>query len=184
MTKKVITIIVVILVSTNAFSQKNENKIDLRFGIGFTLLGSGDMISTTIENQFNFKINRYFASSASISFGRSNYGISETASFMQGNTNFYISPFSNRRRNDFRVGTGLSYYHVSDFYISGQSFENGVLIDEDFVFEKRKSLGYNIIIENTFAMTDNFIVGIKLYTQPYINGDINSGFLLKFGVQL
>ena len=173
-----------ILTSLRAFSQESEIKTDLRFGMGFTLLGSGDMISTTIENELNFKMGRFIASSLSISYGRSNFGVNETTSFLQGNTNFYISPFNNTRKNDFRIGTGLTYYHVSDAYLSGQWYENGVIVDEDYEFRKRKSLGFNMIIENTFSISNELLLGIKLYSQPYFNGDINSGFLLKLGVKL
>jgi len=41
-----------------------------------------------------------------------------------------------------------------------------------------------MIIENTFSISNELLLGIKLYSQPYFNGDINSGFLLKLGVKL
>ena len=68
--------------------------------------------------------------------------------------------------------------------ISSQVWKNGVLIDTNYKFDNRNSYGYNLIIEGTFLITERFLLGVKLFTQPYHNGDINSGALVKVGVLL
>ena len=43
-------------------------------------------------------------------------------------------------------------------------------------------LTYGILNEGeTKYIYDNYLIGVKLYTQPYENGDINSGISFKFG---
>jgi hypothetical protein len=97
-----------------------------------------------------------------------------TALYIQGNTNVFISPFRNTRVFDFRIGGGLSYYLVSD--ITAQSTScgpDGCFVDE-YVYERRREFGYNVITEVVFQLDEKFLLGLKLYTQPYFNGDINS----------
>jgi len=184
MNTKIILLILVISISIQTFGQENPNKLDLRLGTGISLLGSGDMITFNYENEMNLKLNNYFTSAVSLNLGRSNYGVSETASFVQGNINLLYSPFKNNKRFDFRIGTGLTYYNVSDAYEASQSWENGVLIDTDYEFDNRNSLGFNVIIENSYLLTNRFLLGLKLFTQPYFNGDINSGLMLKCGLKI
>lgn len=165
-------------------AQDETNKLDFRLGTGVSLLGSGDMITFNYENELNLKLNQFFTSSLSINLGKSNQGVSELATFIQGNVNIFISPFKNFKRNDFRVGTGLTFYNISDAYVSFLQYENDVLVDRDYVLDHRQSLGWNLIIENTYLLSEKFLVGLKLFTQPYNNGDINTGVMLKIGIRL
>lgn len=173
------------LLSFQLSGQEQDNGFDIRFGAGTSLLGSGDMITISFENELNYRLNPYLTTGLSLAYGRSNFGVFETASFTQGNLNVFFSPFRNTRKNDFRVGTGLSLYNVSDAYLASSVYEfpTGVRT-EIYAFDERKSYGYNIIIENTYALTNRFMLGLKVFTQPYFNGDINSGVYLKFGVKL
>ena len=184
MKTKTIALISFIFITLQVIAQENNNKLDLRLGTGVSLLGSGDMTTFNYENELNLRLNQYFTSSISINFGRSNNGVSKTASFVQGNINIFVSPFKNIKRFDFRLGTGLTYYNISYVYESSRQYENGILVDVDYEFDNHKALGFNIIIENTYLLTDKFLVGVKLFTQPYINGDINSGIMLKFGLKI
>ncbi len=136
-----------------------------------------------IENELNYFINNFFSTSISAGYGRSNSGVFETSSFVQGNLNIYISPFKNSKKNDFRIGTGMSYMNISDAYLESVNYENGI-IDEDYRFDNRNSIGINIILENTYSITDKIMLGLKLFTQPYKNGDINSGLMLKLGLKI
>jgi len=174
-------LMVLFLITIPLSAQEEKKMFDVRFGIGTSLLGSGDMRTLTIENELNYKISRYFGGSLSMDFGRSNAGVYETASFIQGNLNLFVSPFKNSGLNDFRIGAGLSIMNVSDAYLQSADYVNGQLVDADYQFDLRNSLGYSIIIEDTYSITDKFLVGLKVFTQPYSNGDINSGILLKFG---
>ncbi len=184
MKTKLIISLLVIFFSAQLFGQENVRKVDVRLGAGLSLLGTGDMRTFNYENELNIKLNKYFSSSISINLGRSNRGVFETSSFTQGNLNIFISPFKNTGRLDFRIGTGLTYYNISDAYISSQYWVNRVLINNSCKFDNRNSFGYNVVIESSFLITDRFLVGVKAFTQPYINGDINSGAMLKLGIAL
>ena len=184
MKTKTLILIVFTLLQLQVKAQKTTSQLDLRVGTGISLLGAGDMLTFNYENEINLKLNQYLTGSLSINLGRSNYGVSQTASFLQGNVNIFISPFKNSNRFDFRIGTGLTYYNVSDAYESYLRYENGVLVDVDYEFDNRNSLGFNVIIENSYLLTDRFFIGLKLFTQPYSNGDINTGALLKLGLKI
>lgn len=173
-----------ILFSMNANAQRVQPRFDFRFGVGTSFLSTGDMGTTMLENELNYFINNVLATSISIGYGRSEEGVFETASFFQGNFNIYLSPFKNNKRNDFRIGTGLSYINVSDAYLVSVDYSNGVVVDEDYKFDKVNSIGMSIILENTYSIREKFLVGLKLFTQPYENGDINSGVLLKLGLKI
>lgn len=182
--KNIIIIFIFLFISISLNAQKSNSGFDYRFGIGNSFLGTGDMLGVMYENEINYSINNYLSSGISLGYGKSDYGASETASFLQYNLNVFFSPFKNNKRNDFRVGMGLSYLKISDAYMSSASWTNNQLIDTDYVFDLRISYGCNFIIENSYSITDKFLLGLKLYTQPYFNGDINSGILLKLGVRL
>ncbi len=139
------------------------------------------METINYENEVNYKLNNYFATSASFNFGKSDKGVHNSSSFLQGNLNLFISPFKNSRKNDFRLGLGMSYYGVSDTKIMKENVGYSSNFKE---FEKRNSFGTNIIIENTYTLKDRYLIGLKLFTQSYFNSDMNSGAMLKFGLIL
>jgi hypothetical protein len=60
---------------------------------------------------------------------------------------------------------------------------NGTLLYNEYQFENRNLIGMNIILEDTYSITERLILGLKVFTQPYI-GNINSGILLKIGVKI
>lgn len=182
--KQILIIATVMLLPLFAISQNAGPKFDIRFGFGTSFLGTGDMRAVTIENELNYAFSRYFTSSFGLSFGKSIYGVYESASFIQGNLNIYISPLKNNRRNDFRIGTGLSYNLVSNYYKESERYENGVLVYESYKVENTNAIGLNLILEDTFSITDKFFVGAKVFLQPYRNGDINRGILMKTGLRL
>lgn len=184
MRTRTIILAMLIVFSLPLTGQEKSNKLDIRLGTGISLLGTGDMSTFNYENEINFKLDKYFTSSFSINLGRSKNGVLKTASFTQGNLNFFISPFGNNKRFDFRAGTGLTFYNVSDSYAQSAYYEDGVLVGSDYIFENRNSFGYNVIIENSYLLTNKFLIGLKLFTQPYFNGDINSGVILKAGLRL
>ena len=181
---KKLIIAAAILLSMDANAQRVQPRFDFRFGVGTSFLSTGDIATTMLENELNYFINNFLATSISIGYGRSNEGVFETASFFQGNLNIYLSPFKNNKRNDFRIGTGLSYINVSDAYLVSADYSNGVVIDEDYKFDKVNSIGMSIILENTYSIREKFLVGLKLFTQPYENGDMNSGVLVKLGLKI
>jgi hypothetical protein len=181
--KKLVVVLMVVL-AINAKAQNTSSKFDFRFGLGTSLLSTGDMRTVMFENELNYSINNFLSSGVTAGYGKSYSGAYETSSFVQGNINIFISPFGNRNKNDFRIGTGISYMNVSDAYLESTNYQNGTIVDEDYRFDNRGSIGMNIILENTYTLRDKFMLGLKLFTQPYKNGDINSGLLLKFGLKI
>jgi len=180
---KKILVIILLVIATQLNAQEKQQKFDIRFGVGISLLGTGDMTTINFENEVNYKFNQYFSTSFSLNYGKSIAGIYETSSYIQGNLNIFISPFKNSRRNDFRIGTGFSIMNVSDSYYFAQECAVGIEQSSPYHYDKRNSSGFNIIIEDTYSVTDRFLIGLKLFTQPYTNGDINSGILLKCGLK-
>jgi hypothetical protein len=182
--KQIALLILTFFCLNETVAQDSWSKTDIRLGIGTSLLGSGDMRTLMLENEFNQQLSPLLAASLGLGIARSNSGVFETASFFQTNANIYLSPFKNDRRNDFRIGTGLSYYWASDAFVQSRQFDAGQVISENVIFDQRNSLGVNIIIENTYLISEKFLLGLKLLSQPYFNGDINSGVLLKFGFRI
>lgn len=182
--KRVILIITAVLFVVNSYAQDSESKFDLRFGIGSSLLGTGDMLTIMVENELNIKLNNYFTLGEGLGFAKSENSDFQEASFLQLNSNIYLSPFRNNRKNNFRVGVGLSWYSISDWYRSSATYQNGKLIDSEYEFDNRNSIGINLIIEKTYSISDKLFLGLKLFSQPYQNGDINSGILVILGVKM
>ena len=88
-------------------------------------------------------------------------------------------------KNDIRIGAGLSLIDVSYAAAVSKSYDsNGNLTGTNYEFYKRDSFGINFILENSYDISHKFLIGLKLFTQPYFNGDINSGILLKTGLRL
>jgi len=165
--------------------QQATDRLDFRIGAGASLLGSGDFLVFNYENELNFKYNKYFTSSLSLNLGQSAVSSAfEKASFVQGNLNVFVSPFKNTGRFDFRVGTGITFYSLSETLPSRLVNENGVWVRRDNLVDRRSSLGYNLIIEGNHMVSDRISIGWKLFAQPYRNGDINSGVLVKLGLKL
>jgi len=174
MNKYLTIILLVTAIQINA--QDIQKKIDVRFGVGVSLLGTGDMTTINFENEVNYKLNKNFATSLTLNYGKSISGIYQSSSYIQGNVNIFFSPFKNSRKNDFRIGTGFSIMNISDSCYWEQS--------SPYHYNKRNSSGFNIIIEDTYLVTKKMLIGLKLFNQPYLNGDINSGILLKCGFKL
>jgi len=177
-------VIVLFVIATQLNAQDKQTKFDVKFGVGISLLGTGDMTTINFENETNYKISQYFSTSFTLNYGRSNSGVYETSSYIQGNLNIFISPFKNNRKNDFRIGTGFSIMNISDSYYFLQECGVGIEQTSPYHFDKRNSSGFNIIIEDTYSINEKYLIGLKLFTQPYFNGDLNSGVLLKFGLKI
>lgn len=174
-------LILLLASSSSLFSQH----FDLRFGVGRSLMGNGDMRTLVLENELNYFVNDLFSASASVAYGRSDKGVWLSASFIQGNANVFLSPFKNTHQHDLRVGGGLSVYRVSDTRITSTRLDinTGELLEE-YAFEIRESAGFNLVAEYTFSFSHRFLVGLKAFGQVYENGDSNEGLMVKTGLRL
>jgi len=171
------------LLSLSLFSQEKLSKFDIRIGTGSSFGGSGDFIFKTFENELNYRINNYFTMSPSFGFAKSDYGVYNLGSYLHGDMNFFVSPFKNNKFNDFRIGLGASFLEYSYSYeYSRTTLSNGEEYSR-YWFVTEKDFGLNLIFENTVRITPRLLVGLKAFTQMYMN-NINSGVLVKVGYTL
>jgi hypothetical protein len=184
-TMKKILFFVLLFTSPHLFAQKEISKFDIRLGSGLSIFGTGDIVMITMENEVNYRINKYFTTSIALNYGGNLPYEFENARYWQGAMNLYLSPFKNIRHNDFRIGTGLTTYALSDNqYGIMMNLENGEKIAYGNYVRKRDSWGYSIIAEDTYAIKNKYLIGLKFFTQPYNNGDIHTGILLKLGIKI
>lgn len=180
---KALAILTLCLLFTFQATTQHESKYDLRIGIGSSILGTGDLVTTMMENELNIKFNNYFTGAVGLAFANAK-GYNRGATFWQGNGNLFISPFRNNRNYDLRLGGGFTVYTIEDYYPSLIERIDGIVVDIDYAFQNRQAFGFSIIVENTIAISQKMVLGLKLFTQPYSNYDINSGVMLKLGVRI
>jgi hypothetical protein len=156
----------------------------MQIGAGLLLAGTGDVVCRQMETELSVKLNNYFTFAGNITFGKSVGSDFDQSAFYQFNTNILVSPFKNSRKNDFRIGTGLSISDVTDVYDTERMFENNQLVYTKAVIDKRTSTGVNFILDYQHQASQRFIVGARLINQQYTNGDINTGFLVRMGWRL
>lgn len=183
--KTKLTILLILSSSFLAFSQSTTSKFDIRIGIGKKSAGVDDYFINTLENEVNYSLNQFFTIGAGLDIGYRNYfEARHGASFTQGFLNMFYSPFTNAKRFDFRVGTGLNYNRLTNYWRSGATWIDDVLESERYVFETNKYYGVNLIIENSYLITNNWLVGIKLLLIHNNNRDINAGIFIKTGIKI
>ncbi len=183
--KKHALLITLLIISFLSFSQEKESRFDFRIGIGPSLWGTGDYTLLNYENELNYKLNSYFTVATDLNFGvlPGTKNGKNFASFILINPLIYYSPFKNNKFWDFRVGVGLGFISIAQSEFSGSYLNNNPL-SETYRNEKLGSSSLNLGIENNFQISKNYLLGIKLFTQPYSSGDINSGIMFKFGRRL
>jgi hypothetical protein len=178
-------LVILAFLGLNISAQTANNKIDFKFGIGQTFLGSGDKYALSCENELSYKLNHFFSTSVSLGFGKSNNGIIQAIAFYHENLNIYFSPFTNAKKHDLKIGAGISNMNISNLYMSRIDYDNNYVTDIDYYGTYKKStIGYNIILEDDISLSDRFILGIKAFVQPYIDGDVNSSLQIRFGIKL
>ncbi|MCT4665493.1 MAG: hypothetical protein N4A45_09700 [Flavobacteriales bacterium] len=173
------------LLSLEAVAQEKKSQLDYQFGAGMSFLGSGDISTILFENEVNYKINQYFSSSIGINIAKRNGHHSVvTASFLQGNLNAFFSPFKNNNKYNFRFGGGCSLMDISYNTYGALKLQNGIVQGQHPKLINKTILGFNIIIENSYTIKEKYIIGFKLFTQPFYDGNINSGSILKMGIKI
>ena len=162
----------------------NASKFILKLSGGAGIAGTGDMQMVLLENSLDFKINNYFTPSISVMYGKSDKGVFLTSSMIQGNVNLFFSPFKNNKVNNFKIGTGISFMNISNFYETARFFEAGAYLYSEYAFDKYNTTGLNIILEDDYQLTNRFMIGLKVFTRMYQNGDLIIGTTVNFGVNL
>lgn len=166
MNKKTILFLLVVLFSTLGIkAQSGDRDFDSRFGLGLFNMKTDNAFILMSEYELNFKFTDYLAFGPSAVLGYHNKTSHvDLPNFYQLNLNAFVSPFGNNSKNEFRIGAGV----------------NGYMIDEWSNYETRRAIGLNFILEDRYMIKERFFVGIK----PYFNGNLNSGVVLKFGINL
>lgn len=183
--KKYIFLLSLIFLSTLVCAQEIQNKTWLRLGTGVSILGAGDLRLHQFDTELQFRFNRFFALNSSFTYG---YGVNNiytpAVNMRKGNLNLFLAPLTYNRKFQLEIGGGLAYYNVSKVRVSRRTFVNGELVETIYEESNTDSFGYNMIVENSFAINDKYRLGLKLYVTPYRNHDIHSGVELKWGIRL
>lgn len=165
----IISLLAIFLSIPEMNAQSGDRDLDVRVGIGISDFKKESESLVLSEYELNIKWTDYFTVAPSIVLNHNNNSFnSDFANFFQANLNAFGSPFRNDRRNEFRIGGGLSFYKLN----GGTSSAT------------KSSFGVNLILENRYMIKERFFIGIKAFIQPYLNKELNSGILLKAGINL
>jgi hypothetical protein len=182
--KKLFLSVLFFFIIPSLFAQENPGKLSFKFGTGLSFHGSGDMYALSFENELNYRISQYLSASFALDYGKSDFGVYVNSSFIQTNANFFVSPFKNTGKHILKLGTGISFMDVTDFMEASDRWIDGVIDRGNYTYDKRNSIGYNLIIEYEHPFSDRFLIGFKLYNQPFTNIDLVTGGFVKFGIKI
>lgn len=184
MIKRITFTLIACLSLQHAMAQVSGPKNELRIGYGRMLLGTGDMSGYTQEMEYNRLFTPHFSYGVLASMGRSTNGVFLQSSYSNAGANLYYSIYKPEHKSNLRIGTGLHYYAVSDFWMSSAMYNSlGELIAAEYTYEKRKSAGVNVSLEYQIAVQEKLMCGVKVFTTPYFNGDIASGVQARLGLR-
>ena len=162
-------------------AQERNSKFDVKFGAGFGFMGSGDMLTLSLENELNYKINNFFTVAASFGYGKGERGVHDLTAYTMGSVNVFVSPFRNNKRNNLRIGGGASVFNHTNVYTKSWNDQDGSTYD----FFRNKTTGFNVILEDEQRIGSHLLIGIKAYmTAGAAQGGIVSGAMIKAGVIL
>ena len=181
-----------------SFSQDKISKLDVRFGIGtsqWSNLFYSEISTITIENEINYKFSKYFAISGSLNYSfdiskKIDYGVGFNqyyVNFFQISSTIFYSPFKNNKNNDFRVGVGPVWI-TGDINVVDEFTCSICFIPQQTYNRKANTLTANFLIEDSYTIKEQFIVGLKLFYQPNLSGlngfNENIGLTAKFGIKI
>ena len=182
--KRLLFVILLISGMLAAYGQQDTSRLRWDFSAGTAFLGSGDMLALHLENALSYKLSDYWQGEFTLGYGKSDYGVYVTTSYVQGNLNILFAPWKLAGKHRFKIGTGFSFMNVSDTFQASDRLSNGVVDKDNYSFHVRNSYGANIILEYVYHINERFSTGIRLFQQPYGNFDLNTGAALKVGVAL
>ncbi len=182
---KKLLIILLIFSSIHLFSQEKVKKFNYQFGFGLNHFNDEENLCISFENEINYKLNKYFSNSISVSYGKDilkEKGLHVT-SYLQGSINIYFSPLKNNKKNDFKIGTGytyINYNEINNFDPEINSFDL-----ENYTLFKNKLSLLNFIFEYNYSINNKYIIGLNSYSKfNNITQFIEVGLMLKLGVVL
>ena len=157
----------------------------IKIGVGPTLFGYGDITGLMQYTEYSRLLVPYVQVSIGFSLAQAsstNYRWQQAAAKTLDFSLKFV-PFRSRRQN-FKIGTGVSARRLIDIYsIGSRTYERGnipVLIEE---FEKQtfNSVGYSVLLEYDYFLTERWSLGTRASFQNYKVGstvlfvDINGG---------
>ena len=182
--KKTLLILILTTVILNVTAQEQTHKFDFKIGSGLGFMGSGDLTALCFENELNYKLNNYFSTSIGLGIGRSVEFKENHNDYLQGSLNFFISPFRNDKRNNFKLGLGYTRINETVTYLSSSYYYPDTYINK-FEYSGISINGFNMIIEDEYKITSRFLIGCKLFMTGGIEeGGIVSGGMIKLGIVL
>lgn len=169
----------------NLISQDKNFKSKYEFGIGVSLMGTGDITTISLINEFDHSISKRTELSMSLGFGkgipRSDYLPLFSSSLFQLNFNGFLLPVLVGSYK-LKVGTGVSLFNLNQVGTSiGHRDPNGIYVVDEYSIQKYTTLGYNVLIENEIMLFNNISGSILLFGQFYQNNNTNAGGTLKMG---
>lgn len=167
-----------------AYGQQDTSRLRWDFAAGTAFLGSGDMLSLHLENAMTYTLTPYWQAELALGYGKSDYGVYVTTSYVQGNLNILLAPWQLTGKRRFKIGTGFSFMNVSDTFQASDRMLNGAIDRNNYSFSVRNSYGINGILEYTYRFGDRFCAGARLFQQAYSNFDLHTGVTLSVGMSL
>ena len=180
-TKKLLLLFVFIATTFTAFSAGGTQYFEFKIGTGIVLIEKGTY-NSSFENEISYKFNKFLAASMAISTGRSIDSSVEHNDYLQGGLNFFVSPWKNINRNNFKLGIGYALMNKSktkQSYIFNESEYKKV-----YIYSSNVVNGINFILENDYKINSLFTVGGKVYLGMFERSDLNYGAMLRFGISL
>ncbi|WP_116127555.1 hypothetical protein [Lewinella sp. IMCC34183] len=163
-----------------------DHRWDVRFGAGSTLLTLHSRVIASVEGEVNFTLNRYFTLAGSVGAADSDAGeFSPKITFLRSDVGVFISPFTNQRKHDFRLGVAGSYLTVDSPARSTVTTVNGEVVHATYENERRGGFGGAVYVDHTYTVTDRVLLGLRLAARAYDNTlESNVDALLRIGLRL
>lgn len=180
-----LTILINIFLVMNLMAQDKNYRNKYEFGVGVSLMGTGDITTISLVNEFDHLVSKRFELSINLGFGkglpRTDYLPLFSSSLFQLNFNGLFLPLV-KGRYKLKVGTGVSLINLNQVGTSiGHREPNGVYVVDEYSIQKYTTLGYNLLIENEIVLFNNISGSILLFGQFYRNNNTNAGGSFKIG---
>ena len=160
-------------------NSQNSPYLHYKVGLGASLSGSGDIIFYEVNNGLNIKLNDFLTSGLNLTYGSVVATVfNPPGSLLKADINIMISPFTNTKKFDIRLGGGVSYY---------KSFKsmNGEIQEIIYETEVINTVGFNTIVEFVLEINKRNKISLQAHISPYgTNVDINSGITLSLYRQI
>lgn len=181
----VLTIIINFFLVTNLMSQDVRLRNKYEFGLRVSLMGTGDITTISLVNEFDHLVSKRIELSINLGFGK---GLPRTdflplfsSSLFQLNLDGFLLPVVIRSYK-LKVGTGISLFNLNQVGTRvGHREPNGVYVVDQYSIRKYTAFGYNLLIENEIIIFKNISGSILLFGQFYRNNNTNVGGSFKIG---